>query len=169
MQHVRIQINTGKGGCYTMHTDQGTTADSASQTLHATALFYLNADWRPADGGELRVFPYPYPAEVIPPVEGRLVLFEPRMVHDVLPNYRKRFCFTLWCGAKGGGFSKQIDHDSLKQMELSTSLAEAAAVAEAWRRRECHPLVYDAALPPVVRPLFLSYSRTFHDLPPAFH
>lgn len=72
-----------------MHTDSGTGMGDG-QTILATALFYLNEGWQPGDGGELRVFPYPHAAEVIAPVAGRLVLFEPRMVHDVLPNYKKR-------------------------------------------------------------------------------
>jgi Rps23 Pro-64 3,4-dihydroxylase Tpa1-like proline 4-hydroxylase len=45
-QHVRIQINAGHGGCYTMHTDQGSVGGSHGQILHVTALFYLNPDWQ---------------------------------------------------------------------------------------------------------------------------
>ena len=158
-QHVRIQINEGRGGCYTMHTDQGTTESSSGQTLHVTALFYLNDDWQPGDGGELRIFPYPHPAESIPPLQGRLVLFEPRMVHDVLPCFRKRFCFTLWCGVRGGATSRQIDHETLRRLELATSLSDSAAIAESWRARQGHKLAYDRQLPPVMRPLFLAEMR----------
>lgn len=142
-----------------MHTDQGTMDGSAGQTLHLTALFYLNADWQPGDGGELRIFPYPYAAEEIPPLEGRMVLFEPRMVHDVLPNYKKRFCFTLWCGVRGGTVSRQVDHVTLKRMEICPSLVDATMLAEEWRRRESHALVYDETLPAVMRPLFLPEMR----------
>ena len=113
--------------------------------MASESLVCVHAEWQPGDGGELRVFPYPRPVEVIAPVEGRLVLFEPRMVHDVLPNYKKRFCFTLWCGVKGAASSHQIDHETLSRMELDPSLASAAAIAEAWRRREQRPLVYDDA------------------------
>ena len=133
-QHVRIQINAGHGGCYTMHTDSGTASGGAGQTLCLTALIYLNEEWQEGDGGELRVFPYPHAAEVIPPVMGRLVLFEPRMVHDVLPNYKKRFCFTLWCSQKGIAFSNQIDHESLKAVELQPRVSGGADEAERWRR-----------------------------------
>ena len=151
-QHVRIQINEGHGGCYTMHTDSGTGPMGPGQTLCLTALIYLNEEWEPADGGELRVFPYPHAAHVIAPVMGRLVLFEPRMVHDVLPNHKKRFCFTLWCSQKtstlsgsGGGASNQIDHATLQKAELSVRLAQGAQICEGWRRREKHFIAYGAA------------------------
>jgi hypothetical protein len=163
-QHVRIQINAGHGGCYTMHTDQGTMYtdsgnSSTGQTLCLTALVYLNEDWQPGDGGELRIFPYPHPPEVIAPLAGRLVLFEPRMVHDVLPNWKKRFCFTLWCSKKDPNqASRQIDHESVTNIELSMALSDGAAIAEAWRKRHGHPIVYGATLP---RAALLA--RTAHD------
>jgi hypothetical protein len=164
-QHVRIQINAGHGGCYTMHTDQGTMYtdsgnSSTGQTLCLTALVYLNEDWQPGDGGELRIFPYPHPPEVIAPLAGRLVLFEPRMVHDVLPNWKKRFCFTLWCSKKDPNqASRQIDHESVTNIELSMALSDGAAIAEAWRKRHGHPIVYGATLPRALRPLFLPEQR----------
>ena len=142
-----------------MHTDQGSAAGSHGQTLMLTALFYLNPDWQEGDGGELRVFPYPYAARRIPPVEGRMVLFEPRMVHDVLPNYKKRFCFTLWCNQKGLGFSRQIDHHTLKELEVDVNMFTAAARAEGWRRGERVPLAYDQRLPRPLRHLFLPEMR----------
>ena len=154
-QHVRIQINTGHGGCYTMHTDSGTGPMGPGQTLCLTALIYLNEDWQPGDGGELRVFPYPHPAEVIAPRMGRLVLFEPRMVHDVLPNYKKRFCFTLWCaqkyvnGGSGPVASAQIDHETLHKAELSPSLADGAHICAAWRRKKKHFIAYSEATKPL--------------------
>ena len=73
-----------------MHTDSGSALEGSGQTLLVTALIYLNRDWQEGDGGELRVFPYPFAPQKIAPLEGRMVLFEPRMVHDVLPNYKKR-------------------------------------------------------------------------------
>jgi hypothetical protein len=157
-QHVRIQINEGHGGCYTMHTDSGTGPMGPGQTLCLTALLYLNEHWQPGDGGELRVFPFPHKAEVIAPIMGRLVLFEPRMVHDVLPNHKKRFCFTLWCSMKTvrggsdgpGGIameaSKQVDHETLHKAELSVDLSDGAAICERWRRSEKHFIAYDEAV-----------------------
>ena len=152
-QHVRIQINQGRGGCYTMHTDSGSRAESDGQTLSLTALFYLNEKWKPGDGGELRVFPYPHAAEVIPPVQGRMVLFEPRMVHDVLPSHRKRFCFTLWCTRKAYAQTRQVDHATMSTMEMQPDLGEAARLGGEWRRKHGHA-VYGGGLPAPLRPLF---------------
>eukprot|EP00434_Breviolum_minutum_P032408 symbB.v1.2.028660.t2/scaffold3059.1/size64457/3 len=98
MQHLRLQVNKGNGGCYTMHTDSGISGEEdGKQVLRVTALFYLNDEWRSEHGGELRVYPYPSVPVKIPPTLGRLVLFHPRLVHEVLPNFRRRYCFTLWC------------------------------------------------------------------------
>ena len=160
--HVRIQINSGRGGCYTMHTDAGSGAGQLGdgQLLALTALFYLNENWAPADGGELRVFPYPQPAEAIAPVAGRLVLFEPRMVHEVLPSWARRYCFTLWCHAGGAQCSAQADHATHDAICALPCLADAAVLAEAWRRRVGLQLPYDAdAMPRELRPLFLAETR----------
>ena len=125
-----------------MHTDAGRRAGSEAQTLGLTALFYLNAAWQPSDGGELRLFPYPHAAVRIPPLEGRLVLFEPRMVHDVLPAHRRRYCFTLWCSVRHTPRPRAVDHATLQRMEVRPSVAEAAAVAERWRVAAGHPVVF---------------------------
>ena len=165
--HVRIQINQGKGGCYSLHTDAGKRSGAPGQTLCLTALFYLNEEWQQGDGGELRLFPFPHTPEVIAPLMGRMVIFEPRLVHDVLPNWKRRYCFTLWCskqwttGEQGPGdvCSARVDHATLNAMEVLPSISEAAAVAEKWRRRAGHPLAYGPAFPPCVRALFLPEMR----------
>ena len=56
-----------------------------------TAIYYLNPDWRPGDGGELALFDrrsHAFPAKVIRPLNNRLVVFEtsPFSVHSALPN-----------------------------------------------------------------------------------
>ena len=142
-----------------MHTDAGNSSAGSGQALLLTALVYLNADWADGDGGELRVWPYPYAAEAIAPLEGRLVLFEPRLVHEVLPNWKKRFCFTLWCHAEAHTASRQVDHASLDAITLEPCLELAGAIGEAWRRRNCIELPYTPAMPPLLRPFFLSEMR----------
>ena len=157
---VRIQINKGHGGCYTMHTDAGTRFGAPGQTLRLTALFYLNEAWHEEDGGgsrlknaltratacdcmlppslshhrpwacadvagELRLFPYPRASVRIAPHGGRLVLFEPRMVHDVLPNFKRRYCFTLWCSNAGrASCAHTIDHATLRRMQVLPRVEE---------------------------------------------
>ncbi len=55
--------------------------------------------WSPADGGQLRLFPFPFSPPVdIAPLSDRLVLFaSTRMMHRVLPSSAsERACFTIW-------------------------------------------------------------------------
>ncbi|CAJ1345420.1 unnamed protein product [Effrenium voratum] len=150
MQHVRLQINLGNGGCYTMHTDSGVLAEEDStQVLLATALFYLNDGWEEDHGGELRLYPFPLPPKRIAPRNGRLVLFHPRMVHEVLPNFRKRYCFTLWCaGAPVNSPTEDVDS--------MTTFAAAAAACEAGAAL---PNAAASAVPLPLRCLFLPELR----------
>mmetsp|Transcript_100344 Transcript_100344/g.323852 ORF Transcript_100344/g.323852 Transcript_100344/m.323852 type:complete len:520 (+) Transcript_100344:39-1598(+) len=182
MQHLRLQVNKGNGGCYTMHTDSGVTeSESGSQILKATALFYLNEDWREGDGGELRLFPFPRPPVEIAPLNGRLVLFEPRMVHEVLPNFRRRFCFTLWCAAgeeaSGGNSFLDMELDSVTGLEQAVATSEAArrAMGNLGPHAGATPWPLRALFLPELRPLIVRYvwraceleaaQRSHHDGP----
>ena len=109
----------------------------------------------------VRVFPYPHAPVRIPPLEGRLVLFEPRMVHDVLPSWHKRCCFTLWCHAVDLTASPTaVDHGTLDAITVAPDMCAAAALAEGWRTRMRMPLPYDdARMPPALRALFLPELR----------
>jgi len=153
-QHVRLQVNHGNGGCYTMHTDSGYDIGGASQVLQATALFYLNPAWKPGDGGELRLFPFPSPPVEIAPVSGRLVFFEPRMVHEVLPNHKQRLCFTLWCSGREG--SRPVgDFD----LACEPDLTKVAALSNDKRRSHDLSVPYDEWLPLPLCSLFLPEMR----------
>ena len=58
------------------------------------------------------------------------------------------------------GFSNQIDHASLKEIELATDLSVGASHAAAWRERAGLPLPYDPrTLPSYLRPIFLAEMR----------
>ncbi|CAJ1449692.1 unnamed protein product [Effrenium voratum] len=155
MQHVRLQINLGNGGCYTMHTDSGVLAEDSTQVLLATALFYLNDGWEEDHGGELRLYPFPLPPKRIAPRNGRVVLFHPRMVHEVLPNFRKRYCFTLWCaGAPVNSPTEDVDS--------MTTFAAAAAACEAGAAlpnaaASAVPLPLRCLFLPELRPLLVRY------------
>ena len=62
-----------------------------------TAILYLNPEWQPADGGELRIHPTAGPPRDIAPAGGRLVLFRSDLVeHEVLPAHRLRMAVTAW-------------------------------------------------------------------------
>lgn len=68
----------GGGGCFPMHFD----SDEQLDGRRVTAIFYLNDNWQPHHGGQLRLYPFPAPPVDIPPLGDRLVLFSStRMLH----------------------------------------------------------------------------------------
>ncbi|KAG1675869.1 hypothetical protein FOA52_001526 [Chlamydomonas sp. UWO 241] len=94
-QAIKLQVNTGAGGCFPMHFDSDETLDGR----RVTCIFYLNPGWAHGNGGELRLYPFPRgPPIDIAPLGNRLVLFaSTRMVHRVLPSAAaERACFTIW-------------------------------------------------------------------------
>lgn len=61
-----------------------------------TAVLYLNEDWTPQDGGQLRVWE-PDRVRDIEPIGGRLVLFlSEKLHHAVLPTHTPRTAITAW-------------------------------------------------------------------------
>ncbi|CAE6923639.1 egl-9 [Symbiodinium sp. CCMP2592] len=158
MQHLRLQVNRGNGGCYTMHTDSGVSepADGAVQVLRATALFYLNEGWQEEHGGELRLYPYPLPPVRIAPLSGRLVLFEPRMVHEVLPNFHMRYCFTLWCATS---MTSTAASSTFLNVETMTDFEAASSACIAFRRSAGTLAPQLESVPSPLRSLFFSEVR----------
>ena len=52
-----------------------------------TAILYLNPDWRPAHGGQLRLYPPFAPSVDVEPWHDRMVLFfSNRMLHRWVPT-----------------------------------------------------------------------------------
>ena len=96
---VKLQCNEGSGACFPLHFDN----PGRPNKRHITALFYLNPDWSPGDGGELQLVPFLRPGVVdVPPRGGRLVLFfSDRILHRTLPAWKQRFCFTVWLDGHG--------------------------------------------------------------------
>ncbi|GAQ88896.1 N-acetylglucosaminyltransferase family protein [Klebsormidium nitens] len=101
----------GGGAGYVRHRDRS--PSSPHRTV--TVLYYLNPEWTPNDGGQLRLFLKDGASIDLPPMGGNVVLFESGMEHEVLPAHAKRFAVTAWFseGAKqdasesGGGCSGQ--------------------------------------------------------------
>eukprot|EP01101_Sappina_pedata_P004052 TRINITY_DN1660_c0_g1_i1.p1 TRINITY_DN1660_c0_g1~~TRINITY_DN1660_c0_g1_i1.p1 ORF type:complete len:350 (-),score=112.68 TRINITY_DN1660_c0_g1_i1:45-1094(-) len=90
---VKMQVNEGEGGCFPMHID---TAASVSKR-QITALLYLNPGWKEEDGGQIRLYPFPYSHVDINPIHDRLVLFSSKeTLHRVLPSSKLRVCVTMW-------------------------------------------------------------------------
>ncbi len=81
------------GAAYGRHIDRLTGSDVRAIS---TAL-YLNEDWRPDDGGALRIYLGGGRSEDVAPLGGRLVAFlSDRFEHEVLPAVRERLSFTGW-------------------------------------------------------------------------
>ncbi len=89
---VQIACYPGEGALYRRHVD----ALPGARNRVLTGILYLNPDWRPEHGGQLRVLLGDGP-EDIAPVGGRLVLFRSEaVVHEVLPTWAERFTVTAW-------------------------------------------------------------------------
>jgi len=67
-----------------------------SEARVVSTVLYLNKDWEPAHGGELCIYPESGPALNMAPLEGRLVLFESTLPHEVLENRAPRYSITGW-------------------------------------------------------------------------
>lgn len=89
------------GAFYKKHVDafQGNTNRRLSTVL------YLNFDWQPSDGGELRCFDPTDNQRILfdlAPRAGTLVVFESdRYWHEVLPAQRQRFSIAGWFRVNG--------------------------------------------------------------------
>jgi SM-20-related protein len=94
------------GSRYTKHLDQF----HHSGARKISSILYLNPDWEPAWGGQLRLYlagDQAEPYQDIDPIGGRLVLFDAsRFYHEVLPATRERVSLTGW-------FRTRADHPLL--------------------------------------------------------
>jgi len=81
------------GAFYQKHLDRF--RDDDRRTL--SAVFYLNADWQPEQGGALRLYPEGGGELDVLPTAGTLVLFmSAELPHEVLPASRERLSLTGW-------------------------------------------------------------------------
>eukprot|EP00877_Chromochloris_zofingiensis_P015121 jgi/Chrzof1/9863/Cz04g18220.t1 len=96
----------GHGARYVRHCD----ASPSSPNRSITAILYLNQSWHvQTDGGALVLYNGAYmgpllgagvtagePAVTIAPLGGRLVVFDSRLDHEVLPAFASRYAITAW-------------------------------------------------------------------------
>ncbi len=84
------------GARYGRHIDR----HSGTTDRIVSCIIYLNADWQPADGGALRLYPpqHPAPGHVdVVPIAGTLVTFMSGDIpHEVLTTRRSRLSATGW-------------------------------------------------------------------------
>jgi SM-20-related protein len=81
------------GAGYARHVDQ----PQGRAQRRVSLVLYLNEDWTPAAGGELRIFDAADGHRDIEPLAGRLVCFlTPGREHAVLPTQRDRLSISGW-------------------------------------------------------------------------
>ncbi|NQV54074.1 MAG: 2OG-Fe(II) oxygenase [Flavobacteriales bacterium] len=82
-----------KGSFYAPHVDQF----RAQGDRIFSVITYLNPDWKPGDGGELRIHHLDSSFEDLSPLHGRLVCFRSdEILHEVLPALEQRVSVTGW-------------------------------------------------------------------------
>lgn len=82
----------GPGAFYKRHVDQF----KHNGDRRFTVIVYLNPNWQPTDGGQLKVYTQNGPQEVEPKA-GRLVFFESGVLeHEVTVSHQPRWSFTGW-------------------------------------------------------------------------
>ncbi len=90
---VQLAYYRESGALYTRHRDAF--AGPGNRRV-ATAVYYLNPNWKPEHGGCLRVYGPTGPRDIEPRID-RLVLFaSERVEHEVLPVMAPRVALTAW-------------------------------------------------------------------------
>jgi SM-20-related protein len=80
------------GAFYRKHLDQFKERDNRQISV----VLYFNDQWKPGDGGELKIFQEPEPV-IIEPIGNRLVLFRSDTIaHEVLETKTSRLSLTGW-------------------------------------------------------------------------
>lgn len=79
------------GGHYARHRD----ALQGENNRRVTAIVYLNPDWKPADGGHLRLWVEP-PVDVEPRLGQSVVFLSEQVEHEVLRSNSSRLAATAW-------------------------------------------------------------------------
>ncbi|GMU62626.1 MAG: hypothetical protein AMXMBFR34_43890 [Myxococcaceae bacterium] len=77
------------------HYDRHRDAFPGDDNRRLTAIVYLNPEWKPEHGGQLRLFT-PEPVEVQPLADRLVVFLSERLEHEVLESHADRFAATAW-------------------------------------------------------------------------
>ena len=89
----------GHGEHYARHVD----AFPGQSNRRVTAIYYLNPDWGPAQGGLLRLHLEEGPVEVAPTLDRLVVFLSERIEHEVLPAHGSRLALTAWYYGRTAG------------------------------------------------------------------
>lgn len=125
----------GDGARYVRHRDAWPPTPGRKLTL----IYYLNSGWKPADGGQLRLWPEPPEAAAadapaaepvqLAPILDRLVVFCSWQEHEVQPAHAERLAVTTWFfNARDSAL--ELVADQLKRSRAGV-VGDAAGVGDA--------------------------------------
>jgi SM-20-related protein len=97
---VQVARYPGDGARYRRHRDAFATVPGDRPDRRVTAIYYPNADWRPADGGQLRLHPPGPPVDLDPVLDRAVVFLSEEVEHEVLPVFAPRVAVTGWLRAR---------------------------------------------------------------------
>jgi hypothetical protein len=92
-QLFHFKVAKVRGGGFPAHFD---TDPSTGRSL--SMCLWLNQDWTPAQGGQLRVYPFPFDKEDVEPLAGRMCMFcSHQTLHRVMPASadNSRYCISM--------------------------------------------------------------------------
>ena len=120
---VKLQVNTGNGGCFPWHYDNPGPPNNRAITL----LIYLNRDWKDGDGGEVYLQPFlSNPIKISPKFNRVVVFLSNRILHKVSPSNAIRYLITLWID---GTKTNDSDNLNLKMKHLSLDQSNLSALS----------------------------------------
>ena len=90
----------GSGAAYRRHRDAFPAPPGAPPNRRVTAIYYANPEWRPDDGGALRLHVDGGSVDVAPLLDRLLVFLSERVEHEVLPTRAVRRAVTAWFRAR---------------------------------------------------------------------
>ena len=80
------------GSFYTKHLDQF----KGNNNRLITVIFYFNNQWKPGDGGELKIY-LENEEKLIEPIANRMIIFRSgKIEHEVLTTFVDRYSLTGW-------------------------------------------------------------------------
>eukprot|EP00053_Salpingoeca_punica_P002740 m.39228 g.39228 ORF g.39228 m.39228 type:complete len:404 (-) comp11756_c0_seq1:1124-2335(-) len=127
LDQIKVQFNTGLGGCFPMHFD---TTQEVSER-HLTCVLYLNPDWSEESKGHIRLLPLPGAPVDVAPKHNLLVMFcSHRMLHWPRPSFKPRVVLSFWFATAGGQPFPVINRTALRlKYAAPTSVVAADKLA----------------------------------------
>jgi SM-20-related protein len=93
---VQVARYPGGGAAYGRHRDAFAASPGGRPNRRVTAIYYVNPDWEPTDGGLLRLHLDAGPITIEPVLDRLLIFLSERVEHEVLPARTPRRAVTAW-------------------------------------------------------------------------